>query len=303
MLCVPSLRSTDEIYTRNGASFAGLLSHHTTLVQPIKESPQRKRTGSDPKIPPHTTRLDGVERNAALRQRRGCPDRMIAYAIISGMMAPEGAPGLTDPQVPPMATDSTKNPDTIATTIHDPRLPERSGWTNAEIIWEQIQEAAAECERKNENAEASELWRGAMELAREHLPPHDLRVATSMVNLAIVERREGDSAAAKRGIEEALALWDAGDRWIESLRPISRARSSTFHLRLQTKHAGAYHRFPRERYRTLAIEGRAVLADRRDGLPDRSDRLERWRRERPDGFNDWRKLLSAVLLIASGAPR
>ena len=108
-----------------------------------------------------------------------------------------------------MATDSTKSPDTIATTIHDPRLPERSGWTNAEIIWEQIQEAAAECERKNENAEASELWRGAMELAREHLPPHDLRVATSMANLAIVERREGDNAAAKRGIEEALALWDA----------------------------------------------------------------------------------------------
>ena len=51
------------------------------------------------KIPPHVTRLDGVERNAALRQRRGCPDRMIAYAIMPGMMAPEGAPGLTDPQV------------------------------------------------------------------------------------------------------------------------------------------------------------------------------------------------------------
>ena len=192
---------------------------------------------------------------------------------------------------------SPQRPEIIATPIHDPGLLERAGWTNAEVIWEQIQEAAAECARANDDSEASELWRGALDLARAHLPPGDLRVATSVANLAVAERRAGDVPAAQRTIEEALALWDAGDRWIESLDPITFARSSTFHLRLRTRHPGGYDRLPRERFRTLAMEGRTILAARRDGLPGASDRLDRWRRERPDGFNDWRKLLGAVLLI------
>ena len=200
-----------------------------------------------------------------------------------------------------MTADSKKRPETIATPVHDPRLLERAGWTNAEVIWEQIQEAAAECERADDYTEASELWRGALDLAREHLPSGDLRVAASVANIAVAERRTGDPATAKRNLDEALALWDAGEPWVESLKPAAVARSSTFHLRLQAKHPGGYDRFPRERYRTLAMEGRAVLAARRDGLPDKSDRLDRWRRERPNGFNDWRKLLGAVLLIAADA--
>ena len=200
-----------------------------------------------------------------------------------------------------MTADSKKRPETIATPVHDPRLLERAGWTNAEVIWEQIQEAAAECERADDYTEASELWRGALDLAREHLPSGDLRVAASVANIAVAERRTGDPATAKRNLDEALALWDAGEPWVESLKPVAVARSSTFHLRLQAKHPGGYDRFPRERYRTLAMEGRAVLAARRDGLPDKSDRLDRWRRERPNGFNDWRKLLGAVLLIAADA--
>ena len=200
-----------------------------------------------------------------------------------------------------MTVDPKKRPETIATPVHDLRLLERAGWTNAEVIWEQIQEAAAECERADDYTEASELWRGALDLAREHLPSGDLRVAASVANIAVAERRTGDPATAKRNLDEALALWDAGEPWVESLKPVAVARSSTFHLRLQAKHPGGYDRFPRERYRTLAMEGRAVLAARRDGLPDKSDRLDRWRRERPNGFNDWRKLLGAVLLIAADA--
>ena len=198
-----------------------------------------------------------------------------------------------------MASDSKSRSETIATPVHDPRLLERAGWTNAEVIWEQIQETAAESERAGDCAEASELWRGALELAREHLPAGDLRVATSVANVAVAERRTGDAVAARCMLDEALALWDAGEQWIESLKPAAMARSSTFHLRLQSRHRGGYDRFPRERYRTLAREGRAVLVARRNGLTDESDRIGRWRRDRPAGFNDWRKLLGAVLLIAA----
>ena len=198
-----------------------------------------------------------------------------------------------------MAGDSSKNPETIITPVHDPASLERAGWTNAEVIWEQVQEAAAECERSDGPAEAAELWRGALEVAREHLPPGDLRLATSVANLAVADRWAGDSTAAARGFEEALALWDAGGEWVESLAPVARARSSTFHLRLESRHPGAYDRFPRERYRALAREGRAVLVARHDGRPDDTDRFARWRRERPPGFNDWRRLLGTVLLVAA----
>ena len=198
-----------------------------------------------------------------------------------------------------MATDPKSRSEIIATPLHDPRLLERAGWTNAELIWEQIQEAAAKRERAGDYAEASELWHGGLELAREHLPPGDLRVATSVANVAVAGRRRGDPVTAKRMLGEALALWDAGEQWVESLGPVPFARSSTFHLRLQAKHPGGYDGPSRRRCRTLATEGRAVLAARRNGLPDDSDRLDRWRRERPDGFDDWRKLLGAVLLIAS----
>ena len=203
-----------------------------------------------------------------------------------------------------MGGDAKKRPEMIATTVHDPAALERAGWSNAEVIWEQVQEAAAECERAGDPAEAAELWRGARDLAREHLAPGDLRHATSLANLAVAERWAGDAAPAARYIEEAIALWDAGGEWVESLAPVARARSSTFHLRLESKHPGAYDRFPRERYRMVAEEGRAVLVARRDGRPDGSDRLERWRAERPPGFNDWRRLLGAVLLVAAdGRPK
>ncbi|MCY4451832.1 MAG: hypothetical protein OXC01_07770 [Immundisolibacterales bacterium] len=197
-----------------------------------------------------------------------------------------------------MTDDPKQFSETVSTPVHDPDALERAGWTNAEVIWEQVQQAAEECDRAGDRAEAVELWRGAFDVACEHLDPRDLRLATSAANLGVAARRAGDRAAAVRRLDEALRLWDEGEEWLEALVPAARARSSTFHLRLESRHPGAYDRFPRERFRSLAREGRAVLAARRDGRPDTYDRLARWREERPAGFNDWRRLLAAVLLVA-----
>ena len=202
-----------------------------------------------------------------------------------------------------MADDPRQVSETVSTPIHAPGALEQAGWSNAEVIWEQIQEAAGEHERAGDPKEAAELWQGAFDVAREHFDSGDLRLATSVANLGVAARRAGDAAAAARRLDEALRLWDEGERWREALVPVARARSSTFHLRLESKHPGAYDRFPRERFRSLAEEGRAVLAARRDGRTDEYDRLERWRRERPPGFNDWRRLLGAVLLVAADDPR
>ena len=64
--------------------------------------------------------------------------------------------------------DSTNRSETIAAPIHDPGLLERAGWTNAEVIREQIQETAAERARANDRSEASEPWRGALEEDPNH---------------------------------------------------------------------------------------------------------------------------------------
>ena len=121
-----------------------------------------------------------------------------------------------------MTADSKKRSETIATPVHDPRLLERAGWTNAEVVWEQIQEAAAECERADDDTEASELWRGGLELAREHLPPGDLRVATSVANVAVAERRPA-MARPRNGC--STKRWRSGMRASNGSSPSSRPPS------------------------------------------------------------------------------
>ena len=171
---------------------------------------------------------------------------------------------------------------------------ERAGWTNAELIWEQIQEAAGQASVQGDHTEALELWRGAVDVAEEYLVDNDPRRATSLCNLGVAQTRAGEDA--QELFAEALRLWDRCGPWIGSLRPERRARSSTFHLRLERKHPKGYDYFSERRLQRLVEEGRAAVEDRFAGSVDPSLRLERWCKERPPGFTDLRKLLGAVLL-------
>ncbi|MCH8155848.1 MAG: tetratricopeptide repeat-containing protein, partial [Proteobacteria bacterium] len=87
--------------------------------------------------------------------------------------------------------------------------------------------------------------------------------------------------------------------WVAALAPERRARSSTFHLRLEAKHPGGYAHHSRERYQALAAEGRAALLALRDQQPPPFDGPARWAKERPEGYTDARKIMAAVLLVAS----
>ncbi len=193
---------------------------------------------------------------------------------------------------PGMAKYSTPTPPPTLEAL------ERAGWSNAELIWEQIQETAAEAQATGDPNQASELWAGALEVAREHFAPDDPRLASSLLNCALDKRRAGDSLAARALLDEAKAVWSRTDAWIDALRPERRARSSTFHLRLQAKHRGAYDRFSKERYAALRQEAQAFVQACDAEKASKSDRLARWHRERPAGFTDMRKLLGAVLLLA-----
>ncbi len=188
------------------------------------------------------------------------------------------------------------------TSAVDPRVLEaliRAGWREAELAWETRQAEAAEHDASGRHDEAAALWAEGLRLARATFAGNDPRLAASLANQAQSLRRAGRNEAARALFEEALLAWDASAPWLAALAPERRARSSTFHLRLESKHPGGYAHHSRERYQALAAEGRAALLALRDGREGEDDRLARWRKERPEGYTDARKLIAAVLLVAS----
>lgn len=169
---------------------------------------------------------------------------------------------------------------------------ERCGWSNAELIWEQIQEEAARAWLLGEEDEAAALWQGALEIAEEHFAPPDSRRVTSRVNASVYQSGgQGPGAPA-----DAARDWAGSETWVSNLKPAVRARSSMFHFRLRTKHPGAYDRADIDIYRNLFQRGLNQLRGDADE-PRFQRRVERWRQQKPSGFNDYRKLLAAVLLL------
>ncbi len=136
-------------------------------------------------------------------------------------------------------------------------------------------------------------------LARESCGTDDPRLATALANQAQALRRRGRDPAARGLFEEALLVWDGSGPWRAALAPERRARSSTLHLRLESKHPDVYARHARERYQALAAEGRAALIALRDQKPPPFDGPARWAQDRPQGYTDARKLMVAVLLVAA----
>jgi hypothetical protein len=174
----------------------------------------------------------------------------------------------------------------------------RAGWSDAELTWEHVQEAAAEALAGGGWDTAASLWRTALTLARETFEPGDPRLAASLANQAVAARHGGDGEAATALFDEARAVWEACGPWVAALAPERRSRSSLFHLRLERKHPSGYDHHSRARYEALAEEGREVTEGLAAGSAEPRGALARWRAERPAGYSDGRKLLAAVLLLA-----
>ncbi len=179
----------------------------------------------------------------------------------------------------------------------DPRPLQAAGWRREELLWEELQEAAAGHHAAGETAKAAAAWAEALRLARATFEAPDPRLATSLTNHAFGLGGPAASETARSLLDEALLIWDASAPWVAALEPERRAKSSLFHLRLESRHPGGYDRFSRERYRALQAEGRAASLARRRGAAPADGSLERWRAERPAGYNDLRKLMAAALLI------
>lgn len=176
-----------------------------------------------------------------------------------------------------------------------------AGWSRSDVIWERLMEAALEAwedtPRKASRARSARLFRMADLLARWRFDAHDLRLATSAANLAIVHRAAGRADQAERCQRRALQLWKGADRAIQDMQVLPRSRSSLFHLRMEALHRDTYHANLRTRIGRIAEETEATLRLLTSGQTSGHRHASRWKGERPTVFDGTRKVLGACLLM------
>jgi len=128
---------------------------------------------------------------------------------------------------------------------------------NPEFLWVHITEAATSKFDGGRFAAAAEGWESAHSLA-QGFDDRDPRLAGSLNNLAIAFRIKKDFEQAARCYRNALENWESASLWIDRMRLTQRARSSLFHLRLESKHRKKYDDIARRNYQKLLSAGQAA---------------------------------------------
>lgn len=154
--------------------------------------------------------------------------------------------------------------------------------------------------RDGDAARAVRLWRRARWIALWGFQASDPRWTTTLANLALADRLAGREARARRRYAEARRIWNEVGSVITTMRITPRARSSLFHLRMESKHWDTYQQTMRERMTGFAHETAVALAALERGDPVTCRLYERWRAEKPAVFDDSRKVLAAALLVGVG---
>ena len=183
----------------------------------------------------------------------------------------------------------------------DPGIPapvaaalKRAGWPVEAWLWEQAMLAGLTALADGDPAAAHDRFREAQALAERTLPADDLRQVTAAANLA---KLDGDRAA----LAGLADRWSAGEVWLTTLRPHRPARSSSFHLRLETKHPGGYDQLQAARLRRLWRDGGSRLSGASSDRPAQAlavPAMDRWRAATASiGFVDTRKLGAASVML------
>lgn len=178
-----------------------------------------------------------------------------------------------------------------------------AGWSEADLEWESLTATAVLDLGAGRTAEAFDGFASALRLASTGLAKDDPRLATSLCNHAAALEAAGEGAMTGQIRASAAQAWAGCERWIASMTAPRTARSSLFHLRMERLHRPAYE----ERWRAKGRELLAAVQAEIGGLgslvlvgpAEAEERAQRWKRERPAGLGDPRKLLGAVILLAA----
>ena len=144
---------------------------------------------------------------------------------------------------------------------------------NPEFLWVHITEAAISEFDGGRFAAAAEGWKSAHSVAQE-FDDCDPRLAGSLNNLAIALRIKKDFEQAARCYRKALENWESASHWIDRMRLTQRARSSLFHLRLESKHRKKYDQMARRNYQKLLSAGQAATLNNLAELFHSTNRLK-----------------------------
>jgi len=175
-----------------------------------------------------------------------------------------------------------------------------AGWARYDLRWERLQEQGNTCFEQGNLAGAARNWRRASWISFFRMSLRDPRRATSLANLALLDRQAGREARARKRYAKALSLWSCAPDYIGSMTVARRARSSLFHLRMETLHWDTYQDNLHTRYRAFAAETAGALDAMSRGEPATCRLFGRWRGEKPSIYDDSRKFLSAALLVGGG---
>lgn len=178
------------------------------------------------------------------------------------------------------------------------RVALQAGWRRADILWEGLMEGANAAWLAGDVALAARLFRRAFWVSKLAFARNDLRHATVQANLGMIARCQGRSARATAHFKRAGQLWDAhAAAAIDTMAIAPRARSSLFHLRMEARHRNTYHDNFRLRISRISGEVRVSLECLERGENPGCRLYTRWRGERPNVYDDTRKVLGACLLI------
>ena len=171
----------------------------------------------------------------------------------------------------------------------------RSG--GAEERWEARALEGVAAFRAGRIEEAYDAWRSAAAVTRA-FAPGDPRRAASRTQLALCHAAVRGDATARRAFRRALRAWDAAEGWVGRMAIPQRARSSSFHLRLQAKHPGGYDAVARAGFAKLLGAGRAAaLAGSAHLARDPAAALEEAQEKRAAGLS-WRDADCALICRA-----
>lgn len=124
-----------------------------------------------------------------------------------------------------------------------------TAWRLDEQVWQGCMATARRAWQQHDRNHALALWKSAHKLtAKFH--EDDPRRAASLDTLATCD-------GAWSRLQEALESWERAVRWVETMGTAQSARSSLFHLRLESKYPGAYPEIVRHRHRKTLAAGRA----------------------------------------------
>lgn len=185
-----------------------------------------------------------------------------------------------------------------------------SDWREEDAVWERLQQDVLAALALNDHSRARRRIGDALTLAKEHFQTGDPRLAATLACQARLLQKKSPSLAS-RLFQEARAEWGQAAAWLARQPPPDRkalpgrpsrpgrlARSSSFHLRLESKHPGAYQERLREELKSLLTLGQTLTGEMREAR-SASETVERGQiRSGTDlAFDTHRKVMTAVDLL------